>query len=508
MKQKISQFILSYWFTIFLFLLFSLSALLRFYHYPSRFGLAYDQAHDAIIARYSLEHHKLPLLGPFSSAGPFQTGGEWYWIIMLGTAIYPFALTSPWVFLTFLYCLFVVGIAYFGDKIVDRRFAIIVGLLAAFSPAQTIQGLNLTNQTPQAIISLIAVVSSYAYMQKKEIRYLFFLALSIGLGISIHLQGVGILPLLVVTFLMGRKYSIAAMSACFFGVLIPWIPNLIIDTTHNFVNIRNMLQYYLHDQYSISLEVLGRRWKTYLSLVWPAQWGFITGGNKVVGGLLFGGSLAFIGGLSFAQFFKKEKDAKSTFFSILLLSFTCSLILLRYTRTPLFESYFVFLHPFVLLLSAYFIYKLTQLRKLPLLGYLLFVVVILGSLLRIGDYSRSASNFSAIEGDRRIKLLQSKFPKQTFSVYTYKFNWSDKNSVLLLYLYKNNMLSADGKKVGVVVATQSGEFTFPILEGGETGYQLLDMSSSSSGTLKKSGWIEISPESFYRETEDWFLYHK
>jgi hypothetical protein len=70
------------------------------------------------------------------------------------------------------------------------------------------------------------------------------------------------------------------------------------------------------------------------------------------------------------------------------------------------------------------------------------------------------------------------------------------------------MLSAHGKKVGVVVATQSGEFTFPILEGGETGYQLLDMSSSSSGTLKNSGWIEISPESFYRETEDWFLYHK
>ena len=55
---------------------------LRFYNYNNRWGLAYDQAHDALVARYALEAGKIPLVGPFSSAGAFQTGGEWYWIIM------------------------------------------------------------------------------------------------------------------------------------------------------------------------------------------------------------------------------------------------------------------------------------------------------------------------------------------------------------------------------------------------------------------------------------------
>jgi hypothetical protein len=66
---------------------------------------------------------------------------------------------------------------------------------------------------------------------------------------------------------------------------------------------------------------------------------------------------------------------------------------------------------------------------------------------------RSASNFSAIEGERRVKLLQATFPKQTFSVYTYKFNWSDKNSVLLLYLYKKQtraLLSSARLDLGTV----------------------------------------------------------
>src|SRR5260221_5008170 len=81
-------------------IIIAITLLLRFYLYPVRWGLAYDQAHDAIVARYALAHGKIPLLGPFSSAGPFQTGGEWYWFIMLGIGLFPFWIQGPWVLLT------------------------------------------------------------------------------------------------------------------------------------------------------------------------------------------------------------------------------------------------------------------------------------------------------------------------------------------------------------------------------------------------------------------------
>ncbi len=50
-------------FSIVLFALF-----LRFCNYESRWGIAHDQASFAITARHAVETHKLPLLGPFSSA--------------------------------------------------------------------------------------------------------------------------------------------------------------------------------------------------------------------------------------------------------------------------------------------------------------------------------------------------------------------------------------------------------------------------------------------------------
>src|SRR6185503_15933229 len=94
-------------FVIGVFAVILLATVLRFYNYDLRWQLAYDQAHDALIARYAVAQMQLPLLGPFSSAGAFQTGGEWYWIVMLGTILFPFTVNGPWIFMTFLYVLFV-----------------------------------------------------------------------------------------------------------------------------------------------------------------------------------------------------------------------------------------------------------------------------------------------------------------------------------------------------------------------------------------------------------------
>lgn len=43
-------------FGILVLLIVALASFLRFYNYFSRFGIAYDQAHDALVARFAVSH--------------------------------------------------------------------------------------------------------------------------------------------------------------------------------------------------------------------------------------------------------------------------------------------------------------------------------------------------------------------------------------------------------------------------------------------------------------------
>ena len=145
------EFILKNWFTVSLVCFLILSFTIRFYNYENRWGLAYDQAYSALVARHAVSELKLPLVGPFSSAGPMQTGGEWYWFVMLGTVLDPDNVMSPWIFLTLTYVFFVVFIVFLGKELIDKKFGIILGILTLVSTAQIAQSVSLTNQSPLAL---------------------------------------------------------------------------------------------------------------------------------------------------------------------------------------------------------------------------------------------------------------------------------------------------------------------------------------------------------------------
>jgi hypothetical protein len=498
MKNYIT-FLKKHQYLIALILIIFLAIFLRFINYENRWGLAYDQAHDALLARYALSKHLLPLLGPFSSGGPFQTGGEWYWFIMLGTIVFPWATLTPWIFLTILYVFFVAGMWYLGSKIGGKTYALMLGLLAAVSPAQITQGLNLTNQSPQSLIALLALWCSYEFLTTQKRLYLFFLAFFIGLGSSIHLQAIALLPLLIMTLVFNgipRLYDLLLIPL---GILIPWMPVFLTDITREFANTKNMIQYYLHDQYKISLEVLGRRWKTYAGVFIPKQWSYIIGGYPIFGYVF----ILLTGVVTLISLIKKTLPK---IILITLLSTLCSIGILRYTRTPLFESYLVFLHPFILILSAWGIFSLW--KKNYYAGLVLLVLVVGNSLAFDRSLIVSATNFTAKVTDERLASLVKQYPGEKFTIYTYHYKWVDANAPLVLRLETKRLLSPSGKKVGLVIATRSGEFTFKIMRGSEVGYELLDLNSSSSAQLEKAGWSELSPESIYRETQEWYHYKK
>lgn len=493
------KFILRNWFVISLVCLLFLSAILRFYNYQNRWGLAYDQAYSALVARYALEAGKIPLVGPFSSAGPMQTGGEWYYFVMLGQIFNQNEAIMPWIFLTIVYISFVLLMVLLGKELVSKKFGIILGILTLVSTAQIAQSVSLTNQSPLAMISLFAILSMVKYIKTKKLRYLFFLGLSVSLAISFHLQGVALIALVVSTIIFGRVNPMGIL-VILAGLSIPMIPLLLFDIKNDFVNLRSMIQYYLYDQYKISLDVLGRRWLTYGGMFWPNAWSHIIGGNKIVGYVI----LISLTGITFISFLKKQIYKE---WQIILTSFIAMVTLLRYIRTPLYDSYLVFLHPFVFLLTGWVILFLYKKRKF--IGLAFIVIIVITSLYKdASELNYNKTNASALEASSQVLILTHKFPNQKFSIYSYKYQWAANNLILSLFLDSEKLIDSNGRRVGIVVGTESATLAYPSIQGDRLGVRLLDLNSSSSSELEKSQWANVNPKQIYYVTQEWYTKSK
>lgn len=488
------KYIIKNWFGLSTVCILIIAAFLRFYDYNRRFGLGYDQAHDAIIGLYALKHGLIPLVGPFSSAGPFQTGGEWYWFIMTGYKFLPFFDISPWILLTFLYVAFVYLIIKVGEKLVNREYGLIAGVFSTVSTAQIAQSTNLTNQGPEAIIALVAVWFCLLYINKKKNIYIFFAGLFVGLGISIHLQAVALTSLMFLAFLFAGVWKVRPISACVLGFLIPFIPIFLFDIQNDFVNTKNMLQYFLYDQYKIPFEVLGRRWLSYIFIFWPQAWSHIIGGERIIGFLIMG-----IFGLIFAYQVLKQKIGRSILF--LITSFLVMLVILRYVRTPLYDSYLVFLHPHVLLITSWIVYYLLKIRKA--VGIVLILIIIGFSINKDIQEIKYPDGI----GTHILKLwreeLSYHYPHEKFTIYDLSYKYRDKSVPLSFFMYYDEKVDDEGKKIGLAVQTPKVIIARKTIVGEEGGYQIFDLNSSSSAALERAGWINVNPSYIYNSTQNW-----
>lgn len=472
----------------------TISIFFRFINYGDRWGLAYDQAYDAIVARYALESGKLPLLGRFSSAGPFQTGGEWYWIIMLGMGVYPSLLISPWIFITTLYILFVVFLILFSKELVNKRFAVIAGFLTAFSTAQITQSTNLTNQSPLALFSLLGIWASVRYIRKRQPIYLFILGLSVGIGSSIHMQGVALGILLILTMIISKSLHPKLLLSALAGLFIPWIPVFVVDIQNNFVNTRNIFKYYLYDQYKISLDVLGRRWLTYIGVFWPEAWSLITGGFSTFIYIFLPTGLIIL-----VDKINKKKVSKE--WATIIATFVFIVCVLRYVRTPLFDSYLVFLHPFVLIISAGFIYILG--KKNSIIALFAIFIFLAGSTLRTYKEIKNVSNTTITNVEKLEKILDATYSGK-YAIYDYKYQSSSISLPLVLSLYTHHKIDDNGLRVGLISYQEITPFDYQVLEKNLTGVNLINLNKKSHKELIGEGWVFTNPSYVYEETQDWY----
>ncbi len=473
------------------------ASFLRFYNYDTRWGLAYDQAWFAVIARHALNTFQLPFLGPFASGGPFQTGGEWFWIVMAGTLLNPFSVISPWIFITLLsifqvYLLYVLGKQYGG-----KSFSYIIAILGAVSISQVLQATNLTNQMPSSLCASLLLIAFVLYLKNNNIIYLFLSGFAVGLSSSIHLQGVLLLIPLFGFIVITKSTNPKKIFFIGAGILLPWIPVLLVDLQNNFYNTKNMLMYFTSSQSKVSYDELGRRWLTFLTDYVPTSWGRIVGGN-----ILFGYLEIILVGVTFlVTLYKKIIEKK---WIIVIVSTVLMTIALRYIRTPLYENYTTFIHPFVLLLIAWSILNLYRFNKYAAI-LVLGIIVSFSSISLWKDIGNS-TNFTNISTKQYVSFLKNKFPDEKFAIYDFNYGNKQNTLPLVLYLQTEGLLDDMGRRIGMVIVANSTIKINPhkAIYGGNGGYQLVDLTASDSAELQKAKWAFVNPSIIYNSVQYWY----
>ena len=486
---------------LYLIFIIGLATILRFYAYDRRWAPGADQVSFALLSRFALFHHHLPLFGPFSSAGPFQTGGEWYWLIMAGQAIFPFSFLTPWVVFTIFYVVFVFLIYVVAKEIGGKNLGLLSALFAAVSTSQIAQSANLTNQTPIAFISLLALWSSLRYLKAKKDKYIFLLGFFVGLASAIHSQGFALAPLILVTLVLGGVPKLRHLAMLAVGLFLPWLPIFIADSRNHFHNTTNIILYYSRDQYKISFDVLGRRWITYLFRFWPQAWAHTIGGSFLVGWFL----AISIGLFAIRGFIKKTISRE---WILLIFSTVFMIGMLRYIRTPIFDSYLMFLHPFIFILSSLTVLSLYKLNKYA--GIILVLVILIFSLQRsIKELQTSNNKYYTTAIENIVFSLTKKYPNTKFDFYDFSYFSSNTSQAVVLLLDDKNLIDDKGKRIGL----STRKFKSTPKTPNKPDYiifdrNIYDLTSIKKEALPKYGWESVNPSFIYYNVQEWYKFKK
>ncbi|MGI6775805.1 MAG: ArnT family glycosyltransferase [Patescibacteria group bacterium] len=324
---------------------------LRFYQLPQRTIFNWDQERDAF------EVQKI-LSGDPSLIGPRVLGPQGFFL-----GPYFYYLLAPFYFLTgghpqaIVYFLIVLNLVFFlaayliVKKIWGEKTALIFLFLWTINPA----AIETVAWNP-TLIPLMIILIWFTLSQKSY----FWLGLSLSLAINFHFQAVFLAPFILLFLFWQRELSGKNLGKAALGFFLPFIPLLLFDLRHNFLNFKLLGQF------------IKERGEGGNFLAWrPVLANFLTGfwGEEKIWLPL---TLALV--LLTLWLVKKQKNYFSKNFLKSLL-FLYPIVLLGfsiYGQRPS-EYYFNFLLPFFILVLALFISSFGKLKRLFFL--LLFILL-------------------------------------------------------------------------------------------------------------------------------------
>src|SRR3989338_934929 len=488
LKANIKFFYKHYYLITVLFILI-VASILRTYNFTHHFGLSSDSSRDIAIAKVSIEKHDLPLMGSYSSAGPFIFGPIFYWVLIVSYLILPFTLWSPLIFFVLIGILNVNLIILIGKIIKNNKLAITCGLLAATSPQLISGSTELNQQTLVGFFTTAAVLFLVLFWKKKKFSFVFFSGIFIGTAISTHYQAINLLILiLTIPFLIvGRVKKISAIFIMTLGVIIPLTSLMIWDSQQDWANLRNLLDYLLIGQYRIYVP---NSWKLFLFNYLPHHWSHVAGGWSILAFVLI--LLVFL--MNIIRFFWGKTDRINL---VLLMTFAIMIIINRYYRGERLEGYMLYLSPFVILLSSWSIVHLIEFNKrFKHASYAVLLFIIIGNLYLAKDHIFSGTN-KYQDVKNAINKLQQKYPISNFTLYESGLNISHASYTLSVILDDEKLLIQNVKPIGICQCDLEKSLAITIFD-----FDIVDLSNKNLKDPREE-WRRILPEDIYEPNVGW-----
>lgn len=486
---------------ILVFLVVLLAGFLRFYRFYDRWGLGSDDMRDVAIAKEAIVRHEFPLIGSFSSAGPFVFGPLFYWFIMLSFIILPFTITAPWIFLTLIGMTSVYFFFRIGGILSGKRLALILGILAATSPQLILRSIALNQHSLVGITTILLIFNYILIWQKQKLKYAFFMGLSLGIALNMHYQAINLFiffPLVLFVPKLSLKKKIYSLVLMFLGFILPTLPILWWDSHQNFANIRNILDYFLIGQYRIYVP---NSWKLFIFNFLPSYWFFVEGGYFLISSVIL---VFFCISVLFLIINKKVNRITA----VLFITFFLLLVLNRYYKGERSEGYLMYLTPFVIIITGWCIDQVLNIKKnytfQNVIGYGLFAIIVFGNILFATTQILSAYN-NHKEIERIRDLLINKYPSQKISLYDFEWKTSNKSYPLSAFLKLQNKTGKHGIPIAVMPESslknidQSGVIIFTT-----SRYEkIVDLTNEKTFNLHLKRWVRVNQEDIYDDLMKW-----
>lgn len=230
---------------LFLFILLAGSAARGVEVLGGNYIFGFDQGESFLAVKKIVIDHKISLIGTqVGGKGGFFQGPGWYYLLSI-----PFFLFQgdPYGAMILMYILGVLTVVlsfFLTRKMFDSKTAIFVSLLITVSPAVIAQSRFIWAPFPISILSVIYLFCFYKVFQKKHI-FLPILMFIVGLmyhfetatGITLSAATVIIFPFLILKKISSIKFIF--YSIC--GFFVTFLPLIIFDLRHNFLNITGIL---------------------------------------------------------------------------------------------------------------------------------------------------------------------------------------------------------------------------------------------------------------------------
>lgn len=480
-------------------IIFIIGFLLRF-HMLQNFIISGDNARDVLIASYAVHIRELPLIGPFSSAGPFVTGPLYFWILMAGVVLIPLGIKSLWILFFILNLITILVFIYIGYLLGKKKLALILGFFSAISINLFNLAINVTNPNLIVLFEALMLLFFILFIQKKKLIYAVLMGLSLGLAFNMHYQAVNLLIFIPVVFLIkgvNLKKKFIAFVLIILGFVITLAPLLYWDSHQRFANINNILDYFLIAQYRM---YVANSWKIFIFQDMAYFWGNVIGGSKILG--LF--NMLLIGAAALVSFvrFKKVKANQEMF--LIGGIFFVLLFLNRYYHGLRSELYLLYFLPFILIFLSVSFYIFLNYFEKSKIKYLVIIILAAISFTTLRQDSKILkAQDSNLDGYKKtLEEISAKYPNQKFSLYDEDGRNAFASSPLSLVMFHMNLQDKDGMKIAIECAPgkECKEHKNKIGEAG--GMPITDATIYSQETIDKN-FANVNREGIHESLIGW-----